>query len=157
MDPHRYRFAESWELTAPPGDVLAALEDVAGYPQWWPEVRRARRLDDTHGELTVRSLLPYDLVLVLEEARRDLAAGALQATMTGDLTGWSRWTVTARPGGSRALFEQDVRATRPLMRRLALPARPAFRANHALMMRSGRRGLRTYLAGYAAGRAAMTG
>jgi hypothetical protein len=27
-------------------------------------------------------------------------------------------------------------------------ARPAFRANHALMMRRGERGLRTYLAGF---------
>ncbi|WP_055587657.1 SRPBCC family protein [Peterkaempfera griseoplana] len=151
---NHYRFAEGWELAAAAGDVLAVLEDVARYQEWWPEIRRARRLDDRRGELTVRSLLPYDLVLTVEESRRDLAAGVLEAAMTGDLVGWSRWTVTSRPGGSLALFEEEVRATRPLMRRLALPARPLFTANHALMMRSGCRGLRTYLAGYAAGRAA---
>jgi len=31
-------------------------------------------------------------------------------------------------------------------------ARPAFRANHTLMMRDGRRGLTAYLAGLRAGR-----
>ncbi|WP_377267293.1 SRPBCC family protein [Peterkaempfera sp. SMS 1(5)a] len=152
-DANHYRFAHGWELPAPPGDVLAVLEDVARYQEWWPEIRRARRLDDHRGELTVRSLLPYDLVFTVEESRRDVAAGVLEAAMTGDLEGWSRWTVTPRPGGSLALFEEDVRPTRPLMRRLALPARPVFTANHALMMRSGRRGLRIYLAGFAAGRA----
>ncbi|AXI76425.1 SRPBCC family protein [Peterkaempfera bronchialis] len=152
MDPNHYRFTSSWELAAPPDDVYRALEDIGRYPLWWPEVRRIRRLDDRHGELTVRSVLPYDLVLTVEESRRDPAAGVLEAAMAGDLRGWSRWTVTACPGGSRAVFEEDVRPGRPLMRRLALPARPAFTANHALMMRSGRRGLRAYLAGYAVGR-----
>ena len=39
-------------------------------------------------------------------------------------------------------------ANKALLRRLAPIARPAFRANHALMMRHGERGLRTYLAGF---------
>ncbi|MFJ6217352.1 SRPBCC family protein [Streptomyces sp. NPDC092296] len=158
MELNRYRFADRWELPAAPGDVYRVLQDVARYPQWWPEVRRVARLDDHRGELTVRSVLPYDLVFTVAEIRQDRAAGVLEAALTGDLRGWSRWTVTARPGGgSQALFEEDVRPGKPLMRRLALPARPAFTANHALMMRSGRHGLRTYLAGYAAGRESRDG
>ena len=39
---------------------------------------------------------------------------------------------------------------KPLLRRLELIARPAFKANHSRMMRDGERGLRTYLAGYRA-------
>lgn len=63
--------------------------------------------------------------------------------MYGDLEGWVRWTVGAdgAGGGTRLLFEEDVIVNKPLMRRLAVPCRPLFRANHALMMRQGRRGL----------------
>ncbi|MCD0480984.1 SRPBCC family protein [Streptacidiphilus sp. ASG 303] len=157
MDPNHYRFASRWELAAPPGDAWRVLEDVPRYPLWWPEVRSVRRTDDRRGVFTVRSLLPYVLVFGAEQVRRDPAAGVLEAALDGDLCGWSRWTVTPRPGGSLVLFEEDVRPGRPLMRRLALPARPAFTANHALMMRSGRRGLAAFLAGYAAGRADAAG
>jgi ribosome-associated toxin RatA of RatAB toxin-antitoxin module len=148
MDPNHYRFTSGWELAAPAADAYRVLEDVADYPRWWPEVRRVRRLDAHRGELTVRSLLPYDLVFTVAVARRDPVARVLEAALDGDLRGWSRWTVTeAGPCACRVLFEEDVRPGRPLMRRLALPARPLFTANHALMMRSGRRGLRARLAG----------
>jgi hypothetical protein len=43
------------------------------------------------------------------------------------------------------LFEQEVTVRKPLMRRLALPCRPLFRANHALMMRACRHGLLAHL------------
>jgi hypothetical protein len=72
----------------------------------------------------------------------------LEAKLTGDLEGFSRWTITATGSGADLLFEEEVVTTKALLRRLAPIARPAFRANHALMMRHGERGLRTYLAGY---------
>ncbi|MZE77914.1 polyketide cyclase, partial [Streptomyces sp. SID5475] len=74
----------------------------------------------------------------------------LETALSGDLEGWARWTVAARAGdsggGSRALFEQEVTVRRRLLRALAVPGRPLFRANHRLMMRSGQRGLRARLA-----------
>jgi hypothetical protein len=151
MDPNRYRLASTWVLNAEPDDVYRTLQDVARYPLWWPEVRQARRLGDRAGELVVRSLLPYELVFRIEEARQAPAEGVLEAILTGDLNGWSRWTVSRATGGTRVVFEEDVRPGKPLMRRLAPAARLAFVANHALMMRSGRRGLQAYLAGYRAG------
>jgi hypothetical protein len=39
---------------------------------------------------------------------------------------------------------------------LAPIARPGFKANHALMMRHGQQGLRTYMAGYSRGAASRT-
>ena len=44
-----------------------------------------------------------------------------------------------------ALFEQEVVVRKPLLRLLAVPGRPLFVANHALMMRAGLRGLRALL------------
>ncbi|MFD7454007.1 SRPBCC family protein [Kitasatospora sp. NPDC059827] len=155
MDPNHYRFRGEWRLAAPAPAVYAALADVRSYPLWWPEVRAARETGAGSGEVVVRALLPYRLVIGLEARRRDPAAGVLEAAMRGDLVGWSRFTVTADgPGGTRCrvLFEEDARPAKPLLRRLALPLHPLFRANHAVMMCRGGRGLAAYLAGDGGGR-----
>ncbi|MQS15199.1 polyketide cyclase [Streptomyces kaniharaensis] len=145
MDPNHYRFRGVWRLAAPAPEVFAALEDVQSYPLWWPEIREVRQTGEESGEVVVRALLPYRLVIGLESRRRDPAAGVLEAAMWGDLDGWSRFTVTPDGRGSRVLFEEDTRPGKALLRRLALPLHPVFRANHAVMMRRGRRGLAGYL------------
>ncbi|WLQ44190.1 SRPBCC family protein [Streptomyces laculatispora] len=141
MDWSRYRFASIWDLAAPPGAVYRLLEQVEQYPQWWPQIREVTPVDDTSGTTRIRSLLPYDLVVTARERLRDPHAGVLEVALTGDLEGWARWTVTPHGTGSRATYEQDVEVRRRLMRVLAVPGRPVFLANHALMMRAGRRGL----------------
>ncbi|MET7442000.1 SRPBCC family protein [Streptomyces sp. NPDC004082] len=145
MDWCRYRFRSLWTLPAPVGDVYTALERAEDYPLWWPQVRRVDRVDDTTGIIRIRSFVPYDLVFTAKEVRRDPVAGVLEIGMTGDLDGWARWTLTADGTGTRARYDQEVEVRKPLMRRLAVPGRPVFRANHALMMRAGRRGLGAYL------------
>ncbi|MFE6665615.1 SRPBCC family protein [Streptomyces sp. NPDC057697] len=146
MDWSHYRFVSIWELPAPPGAVYGILERAEDYPRWWPQVREAALVNDTTGTTRIRSFLPYDLVMTVRERRRDPGAGIIEATLSGDLDGWIRWTVTAHGGGSRVVYEQEVDVRRPLMRLLAVPGRPVFRANHALMMRAGRRGLAARLA-----------
>ncbi|WP_432144954.1 SRPBCC family protein [Streptomyces sp. bgisy084] len=143
---HRYRFRSVWLLNASPAVVFAVLERAEAYPQWWPQVREVTPLDDRSGTARFRSLLPYDLRVVASERVRDPGAGVLEMTMRGDLAGWARWTVAAGAGGTRAVFEQDVEVRKPLLRRFALLGRPLFLANHALMMRAGRRGLADWLA-----------
>ncbi|MGW1158274.1 SRPBCC family protein [Streptomyces sp. NPDC002519] len=145
MDRNHYRFRSLWPLPAPPAAVYAALERAGDYPQWWRQVREVIRLDDTTEIVRVRSLLPYDLTFTAREVRCDPAAGVLQAALSGDLEGWARWTVTAAASGTLARYDQEVEVTKPLLRRWALPGRPVFRANHWLMMRAGRRGLRAHL------------
>ncbi|WP_105975799.1 SRPBCC family protein [Streptomyces geranii] len=141
MDWSHYRFHTRWTLTAPPTTVYDALAQAEDYPRWWPQVREVNPIDDTSGTIRIRSLLPYDLTFTARETRRDPAAGVLEIAMTGDLDGWARWTLTATPTGTLARYDQEVDVTKPLMRALAVPGRPLFRANHALMMRAGQRGL----------------
>ncbi|GAU66115.1 hypothetical protein SSP35_02_04840 [Streptomyces sp. NBRC 110611] len=143
--PHHYRFRSVWLLPAPPAAVYAALADAEAYPRWWPQVREVTPFDDRSGTARFRSLLPYDLEVVAAERVRDPGAGVLEIAMRGDLAGWARWTVGPAPGGSRAVFDQEVEVCKPLLRRFALVGRPLFVANHALMMRSGRRGLVAWL------------
>jgi Polyketide cyclase / dehydrase and lipid transport len=144
---HSYSFRSVWTLGAPAADVYQALERLADYPAWWPEIKEVRPRSEDEYELRCRSLLPYDLVFTTHQTRRDPQARVLEARLAGDLEGFSRWTIQEFPEGARATFEEEVVANKALLRRLDPMARPAFRANHKLMMRHGERGLRTYLAG----------
>ncbi|MFC4032124.1 SRPBCC family protein [Streptomyces polygonati] len=150
-----YRFRTAWHLDAAPDTVYRVLERPDLYPEWWPQVREVRQTGDTSGDLRFRSILPYELRVTARSTRQDPQRRILEVAMTGDLEGWVRWTVldgipAAGPeqpnGGTRLLFEQEVVVRKRLMRLLAIPCRPLFRANHALMMRGGRTGLLARLA-----------
>jgi uncharacterized protein YndB with AHSA1/START domain len=145
MDWCHYRFRSLWALPAPPADVYTALERAEDYPSWWSQIREVNRIDARSGTIRIRSLLPYDLVFTAREERRDPVAGVLEIAMSGDVDGWARWTLTADGTGTRARYDQEVDVSKPLLRRLAVPGRPLFRLNHALMMRAGRRGLAALL------------
>ncbi|MFF9769500.1 SRPBCC family protein [Streptomyces sp. NPDC014636] len=145
MDWNHYRFRSLWSLPAPPAAVYGVLERAEDYPHWWPQVRSVTRRDDTTGVLTIRSVLPYDMTFTAHRTRHDPDAGVLEIAMSGDIEGWARWTVTAEGVGTLARYDQEVHVRKPLLRRLAVPGRPVFRANHRLMMRSGRRGLLRHL------------
>jgi hypothetical protein len=143
-----YSFTSVWFVDAAPQDVFDVLADVGDYPAWWPEVKEVRRLDDDAVEARARSLLPYDLRFTMRPDRQDRDAGLLEVRMSGDLEGFSRFTITPATKGSRLLFEEEVLTNKPLLDRLAPIARPVFKLNHTLMMRHGLAGLKTYLAGY---------
>ncbi|MFI5975905.1 SRPBCC family protein [Streptomyces sp. NPDC051452] len=145
MDWNHYRFRSLWSLPAAPAAVFGALERPEDYPRWWPQVREVIRSDDTTGIITIRSVLPYAMTFTARETRRDPDAGVLEIVISGDIEGWARWTVSAAGSGTLARYDQDVDVRKPLLRRLALAGRPAFRANHRLMMRAGLRGLRRHL------------
>ena len=153
MDWCRYHFRSVWPVDAAPERVYAVLERAEEYPRWWPQVREVARVAEHVGVVRLRSVLPYELRVTAREARRDPAARILKITMTGDLDGWARWRLIPDPRGTgtRAVFEQDVIVRKRLMRLLAVPGRPLFRANHAAMMRGGRRGLSALLAAGARG------
>jgi hypothetical protein len=152
MDSNFYVFRSEWSLDAPVEDVFTALAELTAYPSWWPEVRTVREVSPVESELVCRSLLPYDLALSSRQSRKDPGTGVLEASLHGDLDGFSRWTISPAPGGSLAVFDEEVTAQKTLLRLFGRIARPAFRANHTLMMRHGRRGLRTFLAGMRLGR-----
>jgi hypothetical protein len=140
-----YVFRSEWRLPAGPDEVYAALQDVEDYPVWWPQVVQVRRIDDLSGELTVRSRLPYTLTVLLHREVEDPVRRVLRATLDGDMTGMSQWTVSASGPGSVAVFDEAVDMRRRAIRTADRFARPALVFNHSLMMRAGERGLRSFL------------
>lgn len=141
MTGDRFRFVSTWQVAAPADRVFAVLADVAAYPTWWPQVRAVARVDDDTALVVCRSVLPYDLDLVLTRQREERGPGVLEAGLGGDLDGWSRWTLREDAAGTVLHYEQEVTVD-PRLARAARWARPLLEANHAWMMRGGRRGLR---------------
>ena len=150
MGESRYEFRSVWRLNAAPDDVFVVLERLPDYPLWWPQVRSVSALGNDTYELVCRSSLPYDLRFTTKQVVKSAADRVLEANMSGDLEGFSRWTITSDAHGTSAQFDEQVVATKAALRKLELIARPAFKANHTKMMRDGERGLATYLAGYRA-------
>ncbi len=140
-----YTFRSEWHIDADADEVYATLQDVAGYPSWWPQVVGAKWLDDDSGEVRCRSLLPYELSFVLHRELEDPVARVLRARLDGDLAGISQWTVTSRDGTSVAVFDEEVDVRKRAVRAAGRLVRPALRFNHDLMMRSGEKGLRRKL------------
>lgn len=147
-----YEFQSLWELAAPPRDVYDVLAELGEYPSWWPEVKLAVKLAEDAYELRCRSILPYDLRFVTTRSVEDPENMILEANMRGDLEGFSRWTISGSADRTTCTFDEHVVTNKRLLDRLAVVARPAFKANHTLMMRHGEAGLRTFLAGYRMGR-----
>gem|GEM_PF-467727 len=149
--PTSYTFHSVWRLAAAPAAVYQVLCHVESYPAWWPEVRSMRRLDERRFDTVCKSLLPYELRFVTEQALADPDRGVLEARLSGDLVGRSRWSIAADGAGTSLTYDQEVLTHRRLLNTLAPAARPAFVANHALMMRHGKAGLATFMAGYGLG------
>lgn len=137
----RFVFHHEWVLDAPRDAVVAALADIEGYPRWWPQIRSLERIDETSGRGQIRSALPLALHLVLTREIEDREGGRLRVRLDGDLEGWAEWTIVGdAQGGTRAVFDQDVRVAARWSRAATLTP-VVLRANHAWMMRQGRRGL----------------
>jgi hypothetical protein len=145
----RFCVRSEWTVPAPQDDVIDVLDDIGDYPSWWPEVRSARQIGPETAGLVIRSVLPYALRVVVRLARRDRAAGVLEAYMSGDIVGSASWRISAMADGTHITFEEDVEIARRLLAVVTRVAPAVARANHAAMMASGRRGLAEALAGRA--------
>lgn len=146
-----YVFRSVWSVEASLDDVSSVVADVTTYPAWWPEIRTVTDLGGGRFEMVARSLLPYELRFVSEERPDERRPGILDASLSGDLEGFARWTLEEFGGHCQMVYDQEVDTRKGLLNALAPIARPGFRMNHSLMMRHGQAGLRTFMAGYALG------
>ena len=147
VNPNFYSFRSTWTVDLDPDQAYAVLRSIGDYEKWWPEIKEIHRIDERRVDICARSLLPSDLWFV-GEPKEHPERGELTLTMTGDLEGFSRFTIQPDGRGARLLFEEQVVVNKALLRRMALIARPFFIANHWVMMRRGQAGLRTFAAGY---------
>jgi uncharacterized protein YndB with AHSA1/START domain len=143
-----------WHLAAPVEQVWALLRDVQGWPNWWPNVAEAERLErgDREGVGAVHRIawttaLPYRLtfttrVVAIEPMRQ------IEIEAWGEMDGSGTWTLLPEGDGVQLRYRWRVAPRRPWMRRLAPLLRPVFAWNHGRVMASGRKGLEAGLSGY---------
>lgn len=134
-----YRFVTTWRFDAPIERVFAVLEDIGGWPGWWPAVRQAQALDDDLWRYTWRSRLAYDLTFDARVTRVD-PPFMIEGRATGDLSGLGRCRLY-EDQGTTVVYDWEVRTGRRWMDRLAPLARPVFVWNHDRVMRQGAEGL----------------
>lgn len=135
----RYSFSHTTTVPADPNVVHGVLVDLEHYVDWWPQVRAVASLGPDDALVVCRSLLPYDLELVLHAESR--GPESLRVTIDGPIRGFAHWRLTPTDGGTRLDFEQQVHAVAPAFRWASLVAKPVLTANHAWMMRGAERGL----------------
>ncbi|WP_310964457.1 SRPBCC family protein [Nocardioides terrisoli] len=140
----RYRFTHSCEVSASPERVHALLLDLERYPSWWPQVRAVASLGPDTALVVCRSVLPYDLELVLDAVSR--APTELEVRISGPIDGLARWSLCAHQGGTRLEYFQEVVA-RGALAWASYVIKPMLRWNHAVMMRGFDAGIASALAG----------
>lgn len=143
----RYRFLTTWCLDAPVGDVWDAIYDAEKWPQWWRGVVFAEKVRDGDENdigciwrLGWRAQLPYTLEFESETTRVE-RPHLMEGFTRGELNGTGIWRFYEGQAGTAAVYEWNVRTTKPWMNVLAPAARPLFVRNHDLIMRQGAEGL----------------
>ncbi len=126
-----YTFGGSWHVAAPLAEVRATIVDLEHYPEWWPQVRAVASLGPDDAWVVCRSVLPYNLHLVLHAVSRD--GDVLEVGVSGDLDGFVRWRLTEEGGGTRMVLEQEVTVT-GLLGIASCALRPVLRWNHHRMI-----------------------
>jgi hypothetical protein len=134
-----------WSVPVDFDTAFQALRDLPSYARWWPEVKSVIPVSEERAVVLIMGMLPYALEFLMEAETDDPSSGVLRAGLTGDLVGFSSWTVEENSGGCRLIYDQEVEVTKRLLQVLAPIARPFFILNHRVMMRRGERGLRAHL------------
>jgi hypothetical protein len=139
----RYTFRHEWTVAAPAARVQQVLGDLERYPEWWPQIRAVAKIDDDNARVVCRSVLPYDIDLLLTLVRREPLL--LETELAGDLDGRARWRLFPEDGATRLEYEQDVLVTSRLLGVLSVALRRPLAWNHDRMMAGCRDGLAAYV------------
>lgn len=150
--PCHFDLVSHWRLHAPVERVWAELSDPAGWPVWWPHVRRVQTLrqGDADGVGSVRRIdwstrLPYNIVIDVEAVEL-VRHQQIRGRSRGQLDGEGLWLLRAGDGLTDVTYVWRVRLGQRWMRWLAPLLAPVFRWNHDGVMRSGEAGLQRHLA-----------
>lgn len=127
-----YRFTHTCVVPATTAAVHALLVDLEHYPDWWRQVRAVASLGPDDALVVCRSVLPYDLELVLTARRR--GPDCLEVDIAGPLDGSARWTLSPCEGGTRLFYEQQVTTHGRVLALASYVMKPVLRWNHARMM-----------------------
>jgi uncharacterized protein YndB with AHSA1/START domain len=149
----RYEFEDVWTVPAPIDVAWRMVDDVAGWPRWWPDYRATRIVSTVdHGVgarwlARVKSDLPYTLdfeFTVLEHQPPRFVRVHTEGFFEGDI----EWRLEPLgPAATRLTLREDTETMWPLINLTArLGGRRLLEWNHRAAMRRGEQGFKTALA-----------
>ena len=141
--PSPFRFDRSWQFGVSPGELWATLARTDQYRGWWPWLREftvegggPALVTDAVAHVVIQAPLPYQLrcTVRVTDAVTD---ERLVTVVDGDLHGPARLELAPTTDGcdARLVWELDLRA--PLLRSMALVARPAMAWAHDRIVERG--------------------
>jgi hypothetical protein len=141
---HQYHFVTTWRVDALCGEVADILGDPLALPRWWPAVyldAEETAPGDAQGRgrrvaLHTKGWLPYTLQWELEVVESRYPQG-FAIVARGDLDGRGVWTIEQDGRHTRATYDWQLHAQKPLVRRLSFLLKPLFEANHRWAMAQG--------------------
>ena len=141
-----------WRLDCSASDAWGLLTNLAGWPQWWPQLSQVRILKKgTHTGLGAQadmhwvSPLGYRLKVHLLTTRCERDAdghGEIEAQVRGDVHGMGLWVI--EPVSAQQVditYRWEVMLHKPWMRLLAPLLRGVFSWNHFTVMQAGAKGM----------------
>jgi len=147
----RYEFLTTWLLDAPQGEVWDAIWDSEAWPGWWRGVVEASEIDPgtpcgvgRRGRYAWRSRIPYPIRFDVLSTRVERPF-VIEGEASGELEGVGCWRFYEHADATAALYEWNVRTTKPWMNLVAPLTAPIFRWNHDQVMRWGGQGLARHL------------
>lgn len=141
-----YHFVTRWEVEATPEEVYRLLEDVEKLVEWWPSVYLDIKVVDRGQSggvgkkvlLYTKGWLPYTLKWSFMVTEVEFPKGySLEAY--GDFSGKGVWTFRQIPDSSKCevIYDWNIIAEKPLLKKLSFLFRPIFSANHHWAMNKG--------------------
>ena len=149
-----YHFITQWRVNGTMQEIFNILADARTLTEWWPavylDVKILKESDPQTNtgaviDLYTKGWLPYTLrwnftVTALTEPETI----TLQAD--GDFVGRGIWTFRQDGESVDITYDWEIRAAKPLLRRLSFAMKPIFSANHRWAMEMGLKSLELELA-----------
>jgi hypothetical protein len=153
MTANAYHFITRWRVPGTVEEVAEILAGATALPRWWPavylDVQETNPGDDDgigkEVSLHTTGWLPYTLRWHFRVTDSSYPHGfAFEAW--GDFVGCGEWALRQDGRYVDATYNWQLRAEKPLLRRLSFLLRPVFAANHRWAMARGEESLRLELA-----------
>jgi hypothetical protein len=136
-----FRFDRSWHFGVTPAELWSTLGQTGCYRQWWPWLRGFQVVGDAlspgaEARVTIQAPLPYQLhcTIHVDDAIPDRI---LTTHVEGDLAGPAGLELTPTGDGTEARLRWELEVRAPLLRSLALVARPAMAWAHDRIVERG--------------------
>ena len=149
LDANHYHFVTQWRVEGTCGEVADILGDPLRLPVWWPSVYlEVEEIEPAKAEngigrrvrLLTKGWLPYTLRWDLVVLDSTYPYGTTIAA-TGDFEGTGVWTFRQDGVFVNISYDWQIRAAKPLLRKLSFLLRPLFEANHRWAMAQGEESL----------------